>query len=462
MEAIEAAWHYLRDTRPRIVADLREFLAIPSISALTAHRDDVRAAARWLRDFLERIGLDGARVEDTEGHPVVRAAWGHDPNRPTVLLYGHFDVQPVDPIAAWTHPPFEPYVENDILYGRGASDDKGQVLMALWAVEAWLQTARDLPVNLNVLIEGEEEIGSPHLPGYIASHREDLAADWAIISDTPMYADGIPAICYGLRGLAELEVTIRGPHSDLHSGVYGGMVANPAHVLAALLASLHDEAGRVAVPGFYDGMIAPDPAERNRFARLPFDPEAEAADIGVPELVGEPGYSPLERTWIRPTLEVNGMWSGFIGEGRKTIIPAEAHAKITCRLVPGQDPARIQESVRRHLLARAPRGVRVDVRTGEGSPAALTPVGHPAMAAAEEAIATVFGHPPALIRMGGSIPVVVTFQEMLHAPTLLLGFALPNEHFHAPNEHFHLHNLERGARVLARLWATAGGTSHGR
>lgn len=456
MEPVRAAWRYLDETRTRIVSDLREFLAIPSISALPAHRGDVRAAADWLRGFLARTGLQNPRVEETGGHPVVRAEWRRDPERPTVLVYGHFDVQPVDPLDAWIHPPFEPHIENNILYGRGASDDKGQVLMEIWAVEAWLRTAGDLPVNLVMLFEGEEEIGSPHLPAYIEAHREDLRADWAVISDTPMYAEGIPAICYGLRGLAELEVRVEGPSTDLHSGVYGGMVANPAHVLSALVACLHDEAGRIAVPGFYDGAIEPDAAERENLSRLPFDPAAEEAELGVPALAGEPGYSPLERVWIRPTVEVNGMWSGFIGEGRKTIIPARAEAKITCRLVPGQDPAAVQAAVRRHLLERAPRGVRVDVELGEGSPAALTPLDHPAMAAADYAIREVFGDRPAMIRMGGSIPVVVTFQEVLGAPSLLLGFALPNEHFHAPNEHFHLQNFERGARVLARLWAEAG------
>jgi acetylornithine deacetylase/succinyl-diaminopimelate desuccinylase-like protein len=442
---------YLRAHRDQAVAELIEFLRIPSISSLPAHRPDVERAAEWLADRLRHAGLEWVTVHPTGGHPVVTASAPYQAGRPTVLVYGHYDVQPVDPLEAWESPPFEPAVRNGRLYGRGASDDKGQLYMHIVAAEACLRTT-GLPVNLTFLFEGEEESGSVHLHDFIREHQDLLAADAAVISDTPMYQAGMPAICYGLRGLAGIEVRVDGPAQDLHSGVFGGAVANPAHELARLIASLHTPDGRVAVDGFYDGVRDVPPAERDALAKLPFDPEAFLASTGSPALFGEPGFTTLERLWVRPTLDVNGMWSGFIGEGRKTIIPAYAAAKITCRLVPYQDPQHVQKQVIRHLQDRCPPTVRLTVTPYEADPGILTPLDHPVVAAAEGAIRRVFGQDPVHILMGGSIPVVLTFRDVLEAPTVLLGFALPEEHFHAPNEYFTLENFFRGQETIAALW----------
>ncbi|MCY0879749.1 MAG: dipeptidase [Firmicutes bacterium] len=446
---------YLARQQARHVDELREFLSIPSVSALAQHRHDVRRAAEWLSGRLARAGIDSVRIDDTGGHPVVFARTPLAPGRPTVLVYGHYDVQPVDPVSQWISPPFQPEVRDNVLYARGASDDKGQLFMHVIAAEAWLKTGT-LPVNLAFLFEGEEEIGSPHLGDYLRAHRSELSADVAVISDTPMFGDEEPAICYGLRGLVTLEVSVIGPFQDLHSGVHGGAVMNPAHALAELLASLHDQSGRVAVDGFYDDVLPLSEEERQLFQRLPFDVEAYQNELRVPALVGEAGFTVLERLWTRPTLDVNGMWAGFTGEGQKTIIPACAHAKISCRLVPQQDPERIAQLVESHLRKHCPPGVRLDIVRGAGSPAHLTPLDHPAVKAAEAAIEAVFKRPAAHIRMGGSIPVVADFSQTLNVPTVLLGFALPNENFHAPNEHFHLVNFHRGAQTIAILWEKLG------
>jgi len=455
----EAVWTYLEEHRESHLLDLIEFLKIPSISALAEHHRQVREAGQWLAERAVQAGFSSVKMLETGGHPVVSAAYGEDPNKPTVLIYGHFDVQPVDPLESWLHPPFEPFVEGQILYARGSSDDKGQLFMQLIAAEAWIKTVQDLPVNLRMLCEGEEEIGSTHLAEFIRQRPELVNADFAVISDTPMFDREMPAICYGLRGLAALDITITGPFQDLHSGVYGGTVANPAHVLAHLIDSLHDDQGRVSVPHFYDGVDEPTDQERQALSSLPFDHDAFLSDLQLDALFGEATFSPLERTWIRPTIEVNGMWSGFIGEGRKTIIPHQAQAKITCRLVPHQDPSAVLNAVRAHLGTHCPPGVRLTVDLGEASPATLTSLDHPAVAAAARAIHQVFGQDPKYIRMGGSIPVVVTLQELFAMPTLLLGFALPTENFHAPNEHFHLVNFYRGAKTLAAFWAEVGQTN---
>ncbi|NMP21764.1 dipeptidase [Sulfobacillus harzensis] len=446
---------YLKTHRDQHVSEVSDFLRIPSVSALSSHKGDVARAAEWLKNRLVAAGFQDARLDSTPGNPVVVASGPQRPDRPTVLVYGHYDVQPVDPLSSWRHDPFDPTVEDNILYARGASDDKGQVFMQLIAAEAW-QKAGSLPVNVKFLFEGEEEIGSVHLSQYIREHQTDLTADLAVISDTPMYADGYPSISYGLRGLVSLEITVHGPFQDLHSGVYGGAVMNPAHALARLIASLHDEDGRVRVAHFYDDVEPLSDEERAALARLPFDPAVYRDDVQVPALFGETGYSTLERIWARPTLEVNGMWSGFTGEGQKTIIPSTAHAKITCRLVPHQRPEQIIEAVSEHLRQHLPPGVRLTISPGEGAPGSITPLNHPAVKAAERAIEAIYHTPASYIRMGGSIPVVVDFQETLGIPTLLLGFALPNENFHAPNEHFHLDNFYRGAETVAALWAYLG------
>ncbi|POB11658.1 dipeptidase [Sulfobacillus sp. hq2] len=445
------ALSYLKDHHAQYLEELQAFLRLPSISALSDYKSAVKDTAIWLRERLHQAGMVVSRVDETEGNPIVYAETDQDPTKPTILVYGHYDVQPVDPLDQWTHPPFTPTITDNILYARGASDDKGQVYMQLIAAEAWMKTGT-LPVNLKFLFEGEEEIGSIHLDDYIRSHQDQLHADVAVISDTPMFADGVPAVCYGLRGLAALEVHIEGPRQDLHSGVFGGAVANPAHVLAQILASLHDSEGRVTVPGFYDAVDTLSATERENFGSLPFDATEFLASTGSPALYGESGYTTLERIWTRPTLEVNGMWSGFIGEGRKTIIPQSAHAKISCRLVPHQDPDDILDRVEEYLRQQCPPTVRLRIERGEGAPGSVTPLDHPATQAAVQAIRDIYHKEAAYIRMGGSIPVVVTFDTVLHIPTVLLGFALPNENFHAPNEHFHLDNFYKGAETVATLW----------
>lgn len=442
---------YLQSHHSQYRRELVEFLQIPSISALSDHKADVHRTAQWLAARLRQAGIPRVQIDETPGHPIVYGEVITDPGNPTILVYGHYDVQPVDPLEQWTNPPFSPAIIDNILYARGSSDDKGQVYMQIIAAEAWLKT-HTLPVNLKFLFEGEEEIGSIHLAEYIQMHQQELHADVAVISDTPMFAPGVPAVCYGLRGLATLEIHIDGPHQDLHSGVFGGAVANPAHVMAQLIADMHDDQGRVLIPGFYDHVDALSDEERKNFSSLPFDQEAFQQGTGVPQLYGEIGYSTLERVWSRPTLEVNGMWSGFIGEGRKTIVPHSAHAKISCRLVPRQDPDRVLDHVIRFIHDHCPPYVNVQIERGEGDPGTLTPITHFATQAAVEAIREIYKKDAAFIRMGGSIPVVVTFAQVLKIPTVLLGFALPDENFHAPNEHFHLDNFDKGAETIAMLW----------
>jgi acetylornithine deacetylase/succinyl-diaminopimelate desuccinylase-like protein len=447
MEALD----WLARHRTAALEDLAEFLRIPSISSVPEHRPDVARAARWLAARLERAGLTAVAVRETGGHPVVTARSPDVPGAPTILVYGHYDVQPTDPDDAWSHPPFDPRVAEGRIWARGASDDKGQVLMHVLAAEA-LGATGGIPLNLRFLFEGEEESGSVHLHEFVAAHREELQADAVVISDTAMFAAGVPAICYGLRGLAALDVTVYGPAQDLHSGVFGGAVANPVHELARLIAALHDPDGRVAVPGFYDGVREPTAAEREEWARLPFDEREFLRTTGSPRTFGEPGYTTLERIWARPTLEVNGIAGGFFGEGRKTIVPASATAKITCRLVPDQDPAAVVDAVVRFLESHCPDTVRLEVVRHEADPAVLTPLDHPVVTAARQALAETWGLNPVNIRMGGSIPVVHTFQSVLGAPAVLVGFSLPEERFHAPDEFFTLENFYRGTEALVRLW----------
>lgn len=433
-----------------------EFLRIPSVSTEPGHALDMRHAAEWLKVRLMHAGFADARIEETPGgHPVVRASYRADAQaqRRTVVVYGHYDVQPVDPVSAWHHPPFEPTVIDDVLYGRGAADDKGQLFLQLLAAEAWLKATGDIPVNIEFLFEGEEEIGSPHLLAYIESHRQELAGDVAVISDTPMHAPDVPAICYGIRGLAAMEVTVKGPYQDLHSGAFGGTVANPALVLSRLLSSLQDADGRITVPGFYDDVEPVSAFDRQAIERLEFSDAQLQQELQVPKLWGEPGYSTLERMWLRPTLEINGITAGYQGTGQKTIIPGQASAKISCRLVPHQDPHKIQDHIEEWLRSQLPSTVTMDVVKHSGTTMSVTiPVDDPIMAAASAAVQDVFGVAPVLFRRGGSMAIIEWFQTVLHQTPLLLGFTWPNEQFHAPNEHFHLSNFRRGAETIARLW----------
>jgi acetylornithine deacetylase/succinyl-diaminopimelate desuccinylase-like protein len=442
---------YLRERRDEHLRQLMDFLRIPSVSALSEHRSDVRRAAEWLAAELRRIGLNRVEVMETGGHPVVYAERLDNPGGPTALIYGHYDVQPVDPEALWTTPPFEPNIRNGRIYARGASDDKGQVFMHMRALKAHLATRGRLPLNVRLVIEGEEEVGSESLGRYVESAPE-LKADVVVISDTSMPAIDAPAICYSLRGIAVLEMTVRGAASDLHSGLFGGAVPNPLHELARLVASLHDDAGRVNVPGFYDDVLPLTAEERAMLARLPFDEEEYKASLGLKELYGEAGYTTIERIGARPTLELNGMWGGFQGEGSKTVIPAEAHAKITCRLVPDQDPEKIADLVASALAERAHPSVTVDVRRGHGGAPWICSPDDPAIQAGMRALEQAFAASPLLMRMGGSIPVVGNLDRVLRAPIVLMGFALPTDQVHAPNENFSLQAFDKGSLALALYW----------
>jgi acetylornithine deacetylase/succinyl-diaminopimelate desuccinylase-like protein len=443
---------YCEANRRRQLEWLAEYVRMPSISSSPEHDGELRRCGEWTVREMERIGLENGQLLETGGHPAAYADWLQAPGAPTVLVYGHYDVQPVDPIELWDSPPFEPSLRAGELYGRGSVDDKGQVLMHWAAVEALFQIAGRLPVNLKFLVEGEEEIGSPNLDAFIKGHLDLLRADVAVISDTAMYGHDMPSLCYGLRGLAYLQIDVQGPNSDLHSGSFGGTAANPCNALAEILAQLKDEHGRIRIPGFYDDVRVLSEHERAELAKLPFDEAAYRAAIDVDALTGETDFSPLERLWARPTLDVNGLWGGFQGPGAKTIIPAEAHAKVSCRLVPDQDPDKIGELFRDFVRSIAPAGVRVRVQPLHGGRPSITPIDHPATLAAKRALERSFQKDVVFMREGGSIPVVATFDSLLHIPTVLLGVGLPDEHAHAPNERLNMDNFYRGVLAAAYLW----------
>ncbi|HVA23904.1 MAG TPA: dipeptidase [Chloroflexota bacterium] len=443
---------FCHQARKRQLEWLIEYVRMASISSSPEHAAQVRRCGEWSVREMERIGLRNGRLLETGGHPVAYADWLEAPGAPTVLVYGHYDVQPVDPLDLWESPPFEPAIRDGELYARGSVDDKGQVLMHWAAIEALFETQGRLPVNLKFLVEGEEEIGSPNLDAFIEGHRDLLKADVAVISDTAMYGHGMPSLCYGLRGLAYFQIDVQGPNSDLHSGSFGGAVANPCNALAEIVSKLKAEDGRVRVPGFYDDVQPLSAQERAELAKLPFDEAAYRAAIAVDALTGEPGFSPLERLWARPTLDVNGIWGGFQGPGAKTIIPAEAHAKVSCRLVPRQEPDTIGQLVADYVRRVAPPGVRVSVQQLHGGRPSITPIDHPATLAAKRALERSFQNEVVFMREGGSIPVVATFDSLLHVPTVLLGVGLPDEHAHAPNERLNLENFYQGILAAAYLW----------
>ena len=446
-------FEYAQSHGEAFVEELKSFLRIPSVSTDPAYREGIRRAAEMLRQRLLEAGFERAEIIPTEGHPVVYAEWmAAGEEAPTVLVYGHYDVQPPDPLELWETPPFEPTVRGDYLYARGVADDKGQLYTHLKAAEACYRTRGRPPVNLKCLFEGEEEIGSVHLEPFIREHRDLLAADVAVISDSHILRPDLPAILYGLRGLAYVEITVSGPAHDLHSGSYGGAVHNPLHALAAMIAALHDEEGRITVPGFYDKVRPLTEEEREELARIPFDREAWLKETGVPTDWGEPGYTIIERTSARPTLDLNGMWGGYTGEGAKTIIPARAHAKISMRLVPDQEPEEIARLLLDYLQAIAPPTVRVEGRVLHGAPPALIERHSPAMEAASRAYEFGFGKRPVLMREGGSIPVVTTFQQELGLQPVLMGFGLPDDGIHAPNERFYLPNFYRGIQTVLAFW----------
>ncbi len=430
---------------------LFSFLRFPSISTDSSHNGDVRACAEWLIAKLAGMGL-ATELHDTPKHPVVIARNEHVAGRRTVLIYGHYDVQPVDPLALWTSDPFQPVIRDGRIWARGATDNKGQMMAHVLGVEKTLRENHGLPVNLIFLFEGEEEIGSPSLAAFLLQHRDTLKCDVIAISDTGMVAPGVPTLGYGLRGIACCEVILRGPKTDLHSGLFGGAVANPATAIARLVSSLHAPDGRVAIDGFYDQVRPLEPWEREMWSKVPGVGDADLLSVtGSPGLFGEPGYSSIERIWARPTAEVNGIGGGYQGEGSKTVIPAEAFAKLSFRLVPDQSPADIMKKVERHLEAHCPPGVKIEVHVGhDGKPYATDPNSKFGLAA-QNALRASFHAEPVLIREGGSIPIVQTFRDILGADTLLLGLALSDAQIHAPNENFPVENFESGIRLNQAL-----------
>jgi acetylornithine deacetylase/succinyl-diaminopimelate desuccinylase-like protein len=443
---------FINVNRERYLEELKALLAIPSISALPAHAGDVKRCAEWCAGEMRRIGLQNVRLIETPGYPVVYGDWLGAPGAPTILFYGHYDVQPVDPLDLWESPPFEATIRDGEIYARGSADDKGQVFMHFKAVEAHLKQNGRLPVNIKFILEGEEEVGSVNLDEFVRAHKADLAADVVVISDSPMFARGVPSICYGLRGLVYFQIDLRGSSTDLHSGSFGGAVANPAFVLAQMLAQMKDRGGRIRIPGFYDDVVPLKDEERQAWASLPFNEKKYRKDFGIPKLFGETDYTTLERTWARPTLEVNGMLSGFTGEGAKTVLPAVAMAKISMRLVPNQDPNRIAELFETYVRKLAPKTMELTVTRMHGGKPWMTSFDNLYVQAAGRAIEKGFGQKPVFTREGGSIPVVSTFQEELGLPSVLFGVGLPDENAHAPNEKLDLANFHGGIIASAMLY----------
>lgn len=456
MTKLEATLDYVRAHRERFIEDLKQLVRIPSISTDSRAQEDVQRAAKWVREKLEAMGMENTRLLPTEGHPVVYGDWLHaGAEKPTVLIYGHYDVQPPEPLELWESPPFEPTQRGENLYGRGASDMKGQVIITMAAAEAWMSQG-GLPVNVKFLIEGEEEVGSPNLGEVIANNKALLSCDFALNTDTGMLGAEIPTITYGLRGLAYFEIRVEGPAHDLHSGIYGGVVHNPAQALCELIAGMHDTEGRVTLPGFYDRVLPLDEEERKELARLPLDEGFYLQQTGAPALYGEKGYSPAERIGARPTLEVNGLLSGFTGEGGKTVLPAKAMAKISMRLVPEQRPEEVHEQLLAYMRTHAPNTVRWEVIPMAGAPASLTDRHIPAVRAMSQALEATWGKPPVFRREGGSVPVVAQMHSILGIESVLTGFGLPDDHLHAPNEKIHLPTFLRGIEAITRFLGALG------
>lgn len=457
MTAPDPVLAWLRAHHDRIFQQLVEFAAIPSVSTDPAHAADVGRAAEWVLARVMEAGPFSARLLPTGGNPVVYAEWLGAPGKPTVLVYGHYDVQPPDPLDKWTSPPWDPTVRDGRLYARGVSDDKGPMLIPIAVARAFFAAGGAPPVNLKFLFEGEEEVGSRHLGGFVREHRDLLRADAVISADGAMWRVDEPSLTVSSRGLCGLEFTLTGARKDLHSGRHGGSVANPLHAMAALVASLHHADGRVAVAGFYDAVRNLTTDERAAIAALPHSDAAYLAQVGAPATFGEPGYTTLERQWTRPTLELNGMWGGYQGPGQKTVIPSEAHAKITCRLVPDQDPEVVLAAVIRHLEGHVPPGTRLSVAVSDhGSRAAHIEADHFALRAASRALEATYGVRPLVVRMGGTVPISELFQTHLGLDTVFFSFSTADEDFHAPNEFFRVHRLHEGLEAWARYWTILG------
>jgi acetylornithine deacetylase/succinyl-diaminopimelate desuccinylase-like protein len=448
------AVEYARQNQPRFLAELKDLLRIPSVSTLPQHKSDIERAADFLSAQMRNIGLEHVEVIKTAGHPLVYADWLHAPGKPTALCYGHYDVQPPDPLSEWTTPPFEPTERNQNLYARGAVDDKGQMFMHLKALESLMKSGNGkLPINVRLLLEGEEEVGGEAIAKYVQENPQKLKADFALVSDTEMYAPDLPTLCVGLRGLVYTELEARGAKVDLHSGMYGGAAPNPFVALAQIIAKLKDDNDRILIPGFYDRVTAPSSDELRSWKSLPFD-EKDYLDheVGSTELTGESGYSVAERTWSRPTLDVHGMPGGFTGAGAKTVIPAKASAKISMRLVPNQNPDEIFKRYSEYVKSITPRGIQITIRQLSGADPMLIRTDNHYVQAAKDAMKEVFGKDTVFIRTGGSIPVVADFEKHLHIPSVMMGFGLPDDNLHAPNEKFHIPNFYRGIESIIRFF----------
>lgn len=451
MNAIVAIEQYLASAKPAQLEDLKQWLRIPSVSADPNRKSDVAKAAQWVFDRLSELGLQTELIP-TKTHPLVLASTPPIPGKPVVLVYGHYDVQPPDPLDQWITPAFEPDVRDGNIYARGATDDKGQVLTHIQSLAAWIKSGQRLPLQIKFLIEGEEEVGSEALSEYLKEHASKLACDVIVISDNSQYAKGQPAITYGLRGIAYFEVWAYGPKQDLHSGVFGGSVTNPGIALARLLASLHDANGQVQLPGFYDSVVPLKDSERAGWAALNFEDERLAKQLGVSELAGEVGYSTLERRWARPTCDVHGLMGGYQGEGSKTIIPARVGAKVSFRLVPNQDPAMVAKQFQQFVANFKQPGIRFEVKDLHGGPGVVMDPDSPFMKAGERAVTSAFGKSPVLMREGGSIPIVADMVRRTGAAVLLLGWGLDDDNAHSPNEKFCVDDYYRGIQASAYLW----------
>jgi len=448
---------FVDQNRPRLLEELKDFLRIPSISTLPEHKPDVQRAAQFVADRLKQAGIENVAIIPTAGNPLVYGDWLHAPGKPTVLCYGHYDVQPPDPLELWTNPPFEPTLRDGNLYARGSADDKGQMYMHIKAVEALRAVNGTLPINLKFLIEGEEEIGGASIAKYVAENPAKLKADVALVSDTALYAEGLPTLCIGLRGLVYMELEATGPARDLHSGLYGGAAPNPIFGLAELLSKCKDANGVIQIPGMYDDVAPPASAEKDSWQRLPFqERDFLGKEVGSTALTGEPGYSVLERVWARPTLEVHGIAGGFTGAGAKTVIPSKATAKVSFRLVPNQNPDKIVAAFRAFLEKNAPKGIKLELRVLSAGPAIMVDPSNPAIQTAARAFADMLGKPTVFTRSGGSIPVVGDFANHLHIPSILMGFGLPDDGLHSPNEKYRLENYYQGIMTIAHFFEQLG------
>lgn len=441
---MEPTVKYVKENRDRYIEELKELLRIPSVSAESEHKEDMYKAAQFIEGKLHEAGIKKTKIYKTAGHPILYGEWLGAPGKPTVLVYGHYDVQPAGDLNLWETNPFEPVIKGDKLFARGATDDKGQLYVHIKSVEAYFKTVGTLPVNVKFLLEGEEEIGSENLDLFIVEHKDLLKCDTVVISDTSLFAPGIPTLTYGLRGLCYMEIELTGPNRDLHSGTYGGAVANPVNMLAKVIAQLHDKNGKITIPGFYDDVLKLTKKERENFKKLKFSEKAYAKELGVAELQGEAGFTTLERTWARPTLDCNGIFGGYYGEGAKTIIPSKASSKISMRLVPHQDPKKIEKLFTKYIKTLVPKSVKVTVKSLHGGYPVVTPIDHKATVAASTAMERAFGKKTVYMKEGGSIPIVATFSNVLKAPTVLMGIGLDGENLHSPNEHFSLTHFMLG------------------